>query len=145
MKYTVEIDIAVPIEKVIDLFDSSENMRHWQPDLLSFETISGKPGQVGSEARLVYQMGNREVVMTEVITRKDLPQIFAGVYETDNVWNLVENSFIDLGNGNTRWVCTNEFKCSGFVRLMALLMPGMFKKQSVKYQEQFKSFAETAY
>ncbi|MDN3653015.1 SRPBCC family protein [Thalassotalea ponticola] len=145
MKYTVTIDIDANIERVIDLFDNSENMRHWQPDLISVDTISGAPGKVGSEARLVYQMGKREIVMTEVITKKSLPQTFNAVYETANVWNLVENSFIDLGQGRTRWVCTNEFKCTGFVRVLSLLMPNMFKQQSIKHQQLFKDFVENAY
>ena len=143
MKYTIEIDIDLPINRVVELFDNTDNLKLWQPDLVSFQAISGIPGEVGAESKLVYKMGSREIEMTEVITIKDLPQKFSGVYETDNVWNLVENSFIVVSDEKTRWISKNEFKLSGFVKLMALLMPGMFKKQSCKTLHQFKLFAES--
>ncbi|WP_394174184.1 SRPBCC family protein [Thalassotalea litorea] len=143
MKYTLEIDIALPVDRVIELFDNPHNLKKWQPDLISFETISGVPGEEGTESRLLYRMGNKEIAMTETITVKQLPQQFSGVYETDNVWNLVDNTFIPLSENQTRWIVKNEFKCSGFVKLMMMLMPGMFKKQSNRYMEQFKEFAET--
>lgn len=142
MNYIVEIDIDLPVGKVVELFDSPDNIMHWQHDLISLEVVSGVRGEVGAESILTYKMGSREIEMTEVITVKDLPSRFSGVYETTNVWNLVENSFIELTDSKTRWICKNEFKCSGFVQLMAMLMPSTFKKQSCKYQQQFKSFAE---
>ncbi len=36
----------------------------------------------------------------------------------------------------------NEFKCSGFKKIMATLIPGSFKKQSYKYMLMFKEFTE---
>ncbi len=36
-----------------------------------------------------------------------------------------------------------EFNFTGFMKLVAWLMPGMFKKQSLKYQQDFKRFAES--
>lgn len=143
MEYTLEIDIHQPLKKVVELFNRSSNIKKWQPELLSFELLSGEEGAVGAESKLIYKMGNNEIEMTEVITINDLPEKFAGVYETDNVWNLVENSFVAIDDSNTRWICKNEFKCTGFVKLMALIMPGMFQKQSSKHLEQFKKFAES--
>ena len=142
MNYTVEIEINLPLERVISLFGKADNIRLWQPDLVSFESVSGTPGEVGAESKLVYKMGSREIEMTEVITQKNLPLISAGIYETDNVWNLVENSFISLGKDKTKWISKNEFKCTGFVKMMAMLMPGTFKKQSSQYLQNFKQFAE---
>ncbi|WP_371185995.1 SRPBCC family protein [Thalassotalea maritima] len=143
MNYSVEIDINRPINEVITLFIDSDNLLSWQHNLLGVEVINGEPGKVGTESRLLYNMGNKEVVMTEVITVNQLPDKYCAVYETDNVWNLMENQFIDLGDDKTRWICKNEFKCSGFVRLMAMLMPSIFKKQSERNQQQFKAFVES--
>ena len=41
MKYKNEVMIRLPLEKVVSLFDSEENLFKWQPDLLSFEHVSG--------------------------------------------------------------------------------------------------------
>jgi len=37
MKYTNEVIINQPIERVIALFDNEENLFKWQPELISFE------------------------------------------------------------------------------------------------------------
>ena len=53
MKYTVEIEIDLPRERVIELFDSTENCFKWQKGLLSFDHLSGEPGQPGAKSKLV--------------------------------------------------------------------------------------------
>ncbi|MFC5269841.1 SRPBCC family protein [Adhaeribacter terreus] len=143
MKYTNEIELNLPLNRVIELFDDPENLKHWQPGLQSFEHISGTPGQVGAKSRLKYKMGNREIEMIETILKRDLPHAFDGTYEAKGVYNIVSNKFIPLGPNKTKWVAENEFRFSGFMKLMGWLMPGAFKKQSQKYLEQFKAFAES--
>jgi hypothetical protein len=142
MKYVNEIDIELSIEKVIDLFDNPDNMKQWMPGLQSFEHLSGTPGEVGAKSRLKFQMGKRKVEMIETITKKNLPQEFDGVYEAKGVWNATANKFIPLAPGKTRWIAENEFKLRGFMKIIGFLMPGIFKKQSQKYLEYFKAFAE---
>lgn len=144
MKYTIEMAINRPRERVIELFDSTENLKKWQPELVSFEHLSGEPGQVGAKSKLRYEMGKREVEMIETITSRNLPDEFSGTYETQGVWNKVENHFIPEGDQQTRWRMHSEFRCGGFMKIMALLMPGMFKKQSRKFMQRFKDFAENA-
>lgn len=142
MKYTNEIEINLPINRVVALFDDPENLKHWQPGLQSFEHVSGTPGQPGAKSRLKFKMGKREIEMIETITRRNLPEEFAGTYDAKGVHNIVSNRFIPLGENKTKWVTDNEFQFSGFMKLMGWFMPGAFKKQSQKYLEQFKAFAE---
>ena len=64
-------------------------------------------------------------------------------YDTKGVHNIQKNYFKDEGD-KTRWVSETEFQFSGFgMKLMGFLMPGAFKKQSFKYMQDFKAFAET--
>ena len=144
MKYTTEIEIDLPRDKVIELFDSVENLKHWQDGLVTFEPISGTPGEVGSKAKLKYKMGSRDIEMIETITHKDLPREFHGTYEAKGVFNKIENTFEEVGPNKTRWISENEFICTGFMKIFAWLMPGVFKKQSYKYMVDFKNFAENA-
>jgi carbon monoxide dehydrogenase subunit G len=58
MKYTLNLQIDLPREKVIELFDNTENLKKWQKGLVSFETFEGTPGQAGAKSRLIYKMGN---------------------------------------------------------------------------------------
>ena len=142
MNYTNEIEINLPLEQVIQLFDNPDNMSKWQPDLISFEHISGEPGKEGSKSRLRYKMGKKEIEMIETITKNNLPVQFDGTYEAKGVFNKMTNRFIAINENKTKWISHNIFKLSGFLKIIGLLMPGSFSKQSCKYMEQFKKFAE---
>ena len=142
MKYKLEIEIDLPREKVIELFDNPDNLKHWQEGFVSFEPKSGVSGQVGAKSHLKYKMGKRDVEMVETITKRNLPDEFSGTYETKGMWNEVKNFFYEVGPNKTKWVSENEFRASGAMKLFSLLMPGMFKRQSYKYMVDFKNFAE---
>ena len=144
MKFTVKIKINLARNKVIELFDSTENLKKWQPGLLSFEHQSGTPGEVGAKSRLQYKTGKREIEMVETITVKNLPDEFSGIYEAKGVWNEVKNYFYEVNKNTTKWVSENEFRCSGFMKIIAFFMPGSFKKETMKYLEYFKEFTENS-
>ena len=142
MKYSVEIEIDLPRDRVIELFDDTENLYKWQEGLLRFEPISGEPGQPGAKSKLAFRMGKRELEMVETITERALPDRFDGTYETKGVYNVVRNRFEALGPDRTRWVSENEFRFSGFMKVIGFLMRGSFPKTSMKYLTNFKAFAE---
>ncbi len=142
MKYKVDIEIDLPRDEVIKLFDSSDNCFKWQEGLQSFDPISGEPGQPGATARLVFQMGKRTIEMIETITSRNLPDEFSGTYDAEGVHNVVSNRFIELGPNKTKWESENEFHFSGFMRLIGFFMKSAFPKQSLKYMQDFKAFAE---
>ena len=93
MKYRTEVTINVPRERVIELFDSRENMYKWQEGLQSFEHLEGEPGQPGAKMKLDYDNNGRKIEMVETITARKLPDEFSAIYEATNVWNLNENFF----------------------------------------------------
>ena len=142
MKYQCEVVVNVPRSKFIELFDNPANMLKWSPGLQSFEPISGTPGQPGAKSRLVYGMGKRAIEMIETVTSRKLPDEFSGSYDAKGVHNTVVNRFHDEGK-STRWVLDTEFTCTGLMKLMTTLLPGMFKKESMKHMMSFKKYAES--
>lgn len=142
MKYSSEIVIDLPRERVIELFDNPDHLLKWQPGLQSFEHLSGTPGQPGARSRLVFDMNGRRIEMIETVTVRNLPDEFSGTYETGGVFNIVRNFFYGDGPERTRWVSENEFQFSGYMRLLAPLLGGSLRKQSVSFQQDFKRFAE---
>ncbi len=143
MKYTVEIDINLPRTKVIALFDNPDNLQKWMPNLVSFTHLSGEPGQVGAQSKFVLQQGSKTCELIETITARNLPEQFDGTYETDGMWNEVQNVFVDIDNTKTRWIAHTEFKSDKFMmKLIMLIMPGAFRKESLRFMESFKNFAE---
>lgn len=142
MKYSNEVMIKLPLNEVIALFDSEENLFKWQPELLTFEHVSGEKGEVGAKSKMRYKMGKREVDMIETITVKDFPKEFSATYEAKGVWNEMRNYFEEIDNNTTRWRSDSHFEFSGFMKLMGIFMSGAFKKQSQKSLDRFKDFAE---
>ena len=143
MKYTIDVTIELPREEVIIKMDNADNMKHWQQGLVSYEHISGTPGEIGAKMQLNYKMGKREFNLIETITKNRFPEEFNATYTAKGMHNVQENSFEETQEGFTKWVSKCEFIPSGFMmRAMAFLMPGAFKKQSRKYMIDFKNFAE---
>ena len=142
MQYSVSIDIDLPRERVIELFDNSENLYKWQRGLVSFEPLEGEPGHPGAKSKMVFKMGKRHIDMVETITKRELPEAFDGTYDAKGVYNIVKNRFIELAPDKTRWDSDQEFQLKGMMRVIGFLMPGAFKKQSLKYMQDFKAFAE---
>ena len=142
MRYTAEITVDLPRDEFIKKLDDPENMKHWQKGLIKYEHISGEPGTEGAQMSLSYQMGKRNIDMVETIIKRNMPSELHASYDTKGVQNIQKNFFEEV-DGKTIWKSDNTFQFSGFMmKLMAFLMPGAFKKQTMKYLNDFKAFAE---
>lgn len=143
MRYSEEIEIELPRERVIELFDDPESLHRWQEGLTHFELESGSPGQPGARTRLVYDTRGRRFELIETITVRDLPERFEGTYETPGMWNEVRNRFEELGPDRTRWTCDSEFRGQTLMmKALCLLAPGLFRKETRRMLEAFREFAE---
>ncbi len=143
MKYTVAIEINQPREQMLDIFFNFENLTLWMPGLVSLEHLSGTPGHVGAKSKFVVSMGKRSCEMIETVTVRDMPVEFAATYETDGMWNQVKNIFEEVDEQTTTWTAYNEFRSDRLMmKLMMLIMPWAFKKESVKFMQSFKAFSE---
>lgn len=144
MKFTCIVDIDKSREEVIHLFDNPDNMKHWQDGFVSFAHKSGTPGTEGAQSIVKYDMKGRKMDLLETVTKRNLPEEFHGTYEGDFGKNTMHNFFEVLGPKQTRWRSELEYiKMNGFImKAMAIIMPSMFRKQTQKWMDQFKTFAE---
>ncbi len=142
MKYQQEITINKPRKEVVAKFSDPENMKHWQRGFIFMKPINGELGKEGSQNLLKYDMGKRQIEMTETILKNNLPDEFSATYEAKGVYNYQVNRFSPTLEKSTLWIAENEFQFSGFMKLFGWFMPGAFKKQSKKYMEDFKAFVE---
>ena len=141
--YTLSVVINAPRARVIELFDNPDNMQHWQNGFVSFERLQGEPGQVGATSLITYKMGNRKMELTETILKRSLPDEFNGRYEWDGGSNTLDNRFVELGPASTRWESTCAYAMKSFMlKVMGTLFPGMFRKQNLKFMNNFKAFVE---
>ncbi|NOU60743.1 SRPBCC family protein [Marinifilum caeruleilacunae] len=142
MKYTVEIEINKPIDEVVKLFDNEDNLFKWMRGLQSIEHLSGEPGKNGSTSKMIFKQGKREIEMLETVISLNLPDEFIASYEAKGVYNLAKISFLPMGDNKTKYVTEQEFQLKGFMKVVGLIMPGAFKKQTASYLKMFKDFAE---
>jgi hypothetical protein len=142
MKYTAEIRINLPRDRVLEIFDNTENLYKWQPGLRSMTHLEGKSGEMGARSSLVYEGRKGDLVITETITVKKLPQQMHMTYKSRGVFNVVENWFTEEEPGITLWRSVNLFRFNGFMMLMAPFMKQAFIHHTMLNMDRFKLFAE---
>lgn len=142
MKFSHQIVIDLPREEVIKKLEDPSLYKHWQRGFISYKHLSGLQGQVGSRSQLKYKMEKREIVMIETILKKVPPKKFHSSYEAPGVYSIQNNYFEQEQENKTHWIADSEFQFSGFMKLIGTFMPGSFKKQSLKFMQDFKSYAE---
>jgi hypothetical protein len=153
MKYIVSIEIAQPRERVVQLLADSAHLPKWLRGLVLHEPLSGLHGQVGTESRVVMQMGQQRMEGTETIKRREpanlhgIPRDSVVHFDREIVakgmWSAVRDQLTEAGPETTLWVEENEYRFSGLpMRLVALFMRGAFRKQSQQHMQDFKAFVE---
>ena len=142
MKYTTEIKVNVPRDEFIEKMDNPDNLKHWQKGLIDYKFLSGTPGEEGSTMEFHYKLGKRNMVLIETILKRNFPHEFHATYDAKNVHNIQKNYFKEIDGQSTKWISEADFNFSGMMKIMGFLMPGAFKKQSLKYMQDFKAFAE---
>lgn len=145
LEYTKTVTINLARSKVVELFDSEENLYKWQPTLLSVKTLSGEPSKAGSKTEFTYKtwFGLSKTTMTETILENSLPDIFTATYEASGVYNVVKNIF-QKEKEKTIYTMETKFECGKwFWKLMMKVMPFMFQMQTLSGMKSFKQFAES--
>ena len=144
MKYTTEVIVNVPREELVQKMDNPANMKHWQKGLLGYKLLDKEnPSQVGAKMELEYKRGKKSMILTETIVKNNFPSEFHATYDAGGVHNIQQNYFEVIDANTTKWRSESEFQFSNFMmKVMGFLMPGAFKKESQKYLNAFKAFAE---
>jgi len=143
MRYTVEVTVDLPRDKMVEIFDNTDHLDKWQPTFLGFEHFEGEERTTGAKSRLRYKQGKGEMEMIETILVYNIPEEFSCTYEASGVVNINKNFFHADGD-KTRWVTDTEFQFTSLpMKIMGTLMPFMFKSQTRQMMNNFKVFAET--
>ena len=130
MKYTISIEIAQPRERVVQLLADTAHLPKWLRGLVLHEPLNGMHGQVGTESRVVLQMGQQTMEATETITRREpanlhgIPRDSVVHFEREiiakGMWSAAREQFTEAGPDSTLWVSENEYRFSGVpMRLVA--------------------------
>ncbi|GER59322.1 SRPBCC family protein [Patiriisocius marinus] len=146
MKYSCNVEIEAPLKQVVALWKNEKHFAQWQDGFKSMEHLQGIPNTVGAKSRIKLNQGKREIVLIETILENNLPVEKSALYEHLHMSNTQTSRFEYIDDTHTRYISEVEYvKFNGFVpKLMSKLFPKLFKKQSQKWMNQFKVFAETS-
>ncbi|MBS4101756.1 SRPBCC family protein [Tsukamurella paurometabola] len=153
MKCTTSIEIALPLDRVAQLLADPAQLPMWLRGMVVHEPVRGEHGEVGTVSRVVLRSGKRTMEVTETVTLREpadlrtLPEgtvvRFEREIEGAGMWNAARERLSAAAPDRTRWESENEYRFRNpLMRLMALLMPGAFRKQQLQHMEDFKAFAE---
>jgi hypothetical protein len=153
MRCTTSIEIALPLEQVAQLLSDPTHLPMWLRGMVVHEPVSGEHGAVGTISRVVLRSGKQTMEVTETITLRepaDLRALPTGTvvrFEREiqgaGMWNAARERLSEVGPERARWESENEYRFRNpLLRLMALLVPGVFRKQQLQHMEDFKAFAE---
>jgi len=143
MKFSLELPINRSRAQVWNAFDNPENMRKWQPSLISFERVGGTPGQPGAVSKLIFKEKEREFTLLERVTYREEPHRLDGVYENNFADNSVRNTFIEQGNEKTLWRVETEFRFKTLImRILGPIMKKNFVARTRKDLQRFKEMVE---
>lgn len=144
MRHKGSIEINKPIEVVTKLFADPNSPKEYQDGFVSKELLSGNEGQKGAISKMYYKYGNRDMILTETIIYNNLPSSFEANYHHKHMDNSMKCSFIETGPDKTRYDYEFEYTRISWLmpKLMAILFPGIYRKQGEKWMKQFKEFVE---
>ena len=141
MKFTCEVSIDAPINHVVEVFQNSDNLQYFQDGFISKKLISGTEGSRGAVSLLIY----KKLELKETIITNNLPAEFKALYEHKHMTNTMKVMFKELSENQTLYSSEIDYtQFNGiFIKVIATLFPGMFKKQVEKWLKQFKVYTES--
>ena len=143
MKFEVSTLIDKPVKIVVDALMNPDNFVHWQTDLVKFEVIERKPGEVGSIAHLHYSQKGRSYIMEDKMIFCEPGKKYVSEVSGDVISAKVETTLQSTGEKteiNLQWSGKGK---KFLVKLLLPLMKGKMIKQSKKELHTFKHLIET--
>ena len=144
MKFNGSLDINKPRKEVVRFFADPLYLKEYQDGFVKKELVSGKEGEDGAVSKMYYQDEKRKMELTETITANRLPDSFEASYHHTHMDNTMTCTFVALNDNQTRYEYEFEYTRINWVmpKLMAILFPGVYRKQGEKWMRQFKEFVE---
>ncbi|MCB0481447.1 MAG: SRPBCC family protein [Flavobacteriales bacterium] len=144
MKYACQVEINLAIDQTVSLWENENNFSEWQDGFQSIVLLSGEHNMPKAQSLITLQQGKRKMELHETIISNNLPREKKALYEHIHTTYTQTTRFIKLEENKTLYISEVEYtQFNGFmIKILAKVFPGMFKKQSQKWMEQFKTFAE---
>ena len=144
-KYSVSVEVDVPIEEVWEVYMDESRMDEWLTGFRSMETIEGEPLTVGSKHRLVFEERGKEVVLVETVRVIDPPREFAFDLEHELMNSTMSVTLESIGDDKTRLI--SQTATSSPKLLWKIIMPFMTPQMRKRHRgdlERLKAMIEVS-
>ncbi|WP_456460735.1 SRPBCC family protein [Reichenbachiella sp.] len=144
MKIETTVVIDQPLDTVVKYFADPAYLKEYQEGFVSKELVSGVAGENGAISNMLYEHNGQKMELVETITTNDLPNAFEAHYHHEHMDNTMKCLFTPLNENQTQYTSFIHYTRINWVmpRLMAILVPSLYKKPVKRWLENFKKFVE---
>jgi len=138
--YTAQVSIDKSVSEVFKMFNNSENIKNWIPEVKSFEAIKENPGKIGSIYKVVIENKGQEIVMTEQVIAYVPNEKVTLFFNAENMLKIDDYVFSEKAGFTT---ITLNSSCQSETYLMGCMFPyfkGTFQEQDQMYLNNFKKY-----
>lgn len=107
LDYKIAFEVNKPVDQTFKFFTDATLMGEWMTGFKRMETLSGKPGEVGSKYRLVFAEGDKDVIVDEEVIAMKENELFIFSMDNDFLSGTGEFRFIE-NNGKTTVTYIND-------------------------------------
>jgi hypothetical protein len=140
LKYSLILN--APRERAWRAFENTDNLRRWQSTLVSYEQLTGTPGEPGATARLTYDEAGRRIELKKTVNTRREPEESQATYDSVHGSKSLQNRFIAIDDERTRWDLEAVLTLKGAARLMASLLRGTLEQRLRTDADRFKALLE---
>jgi uncharacterized protein YndB with AHSA1/START domain len=140
--YIAEVTVNKSIKEVFEVFNNSENIKNWVPEVKSFEVVNKNPGKTGSVYKIVIDNKGQEVTMTEKVMAYVPNEKVTLFFDAEGM--LKRDDYIFKEKDGVTTITLNT-SCQSDSYILACIFPyfkGTLQKQDQSYLNNFKAFAE---
>ncbi|MGJ8744708.1 SRPBCC family protein [Polaribacter sp.] len=141
--YSAEVSVNKSVNDVFKMFNNSENIKKWIPEVKSFDVVNENPGKTGSVYKIVVENQGQEIAMTEKVLAYVKNEKVTLFFDAENMLKTDDYLFTEKDGITT---ITLHANCQSDSYIMACVFPffkGTFQEQDQSYLNNFKEYVES--
>lgn len=144
LDYKIKFEVNKPVDQTFKAFMDVTLMGDWMTGFKKMETLSGKPGEVGSKYRFVFAEGDKDVIVDEEVIAMKENEVFAFSMENDFLNGTGEFRFAEK-DGKTEITYINDTAGRNIIykTMLALFRSNIMERNNRDF-EKLKSLIENS-
>lgn len=140
--YTIITTVNAPVEKTFAVFNDTTKLKEWLTGFKSIENIRGKPNEIGSKWKVVFEENGSEISMNETIVAFKENELVSFNIANDFIKSKNEIRFIPKGN-TTEIIAKVSYRGTHIIqKSMVALFSSSIKKQQKESYDLLKQLIE---